>query len=114
MQEENGLEGKVELEVCERKMGATQFSLDGTFTISIGNNNPTLVRLRLTKVKTSKEPQPQSQFLTVNKYIINLIKREKVDSFVGRMYYAEESELHFCCGLGQQDLSRVQKMPGRN
>ena len=57
VREGNGLEGKVELEVCERKMGATQFSLDGSFTINTGNNNPALVRgLDWRMINTSKNP----------------------------------------------------------
>ena len=83
-----------ELEVCERKMVATQSFLDGNVTTSLGWSEHRLER----KLNTSKEHQPQSQ---LNNYMINLIKRDENDSNVDKMYHAEqENELLFRCRLG--------------
>ena len=62
------------------------------------------------KLNTSKEPPLQSQLFTLNNDIINLIKREKRDWFVGRMYHVDQdNELRSYCTLGSEDLVRIEE-----
>ena len=96
---------------CERTMGAgrgpwgaTQFSLNGNVT-SLKRVQAITTFLHWAgqsgESKILQRNPNHSLSSLVNNYIINSVKREKSDSFVGRMYHAEqENELLFCCRLG--------------
>ena len=56
---------------------------------------------RLVKALVQKIPYDSFQLYTVSNYVINSIKREKSNSFVGVLYRAEQDNgLFFCPRLG--------------